>query len=329
MDDDLEFVTTIKSVQSVDGTTFSPDQLLLHNQDSSLLLRSSYLDPTKIYRMDLERGKVVDEWVAHPDTKMMSILSSRKNAQLTPEQTLIGISANSIFRIDPRLSGNKVVEEEQKKYVVKSNFSCGATTSVGELAVASEKGEIRLYDKLDKRAKSLIPGFGDPIIGIDVVENGKFIVATCQTYLLLINTELESAASKHTTAFTKSDAKNRRPPIRLQLRPEHVAYMGNKVSFTPAHFNCDVESSGDDLKDRSIVTSTGPFVIIWSLDKVVRLGKLFDYQIRKYSDNVVADNFRFIGQDDSILVTLPHHVTVVDKDSLMKPTPRAFMRETE
>ena len=47
-----------------------------------------------------------------------------------------------------------------KQYVVKNEFSCGATTGKGELAVASSKGDIRLYDKLDKRAKTLLPGFG-------------------------------------------------------------------------------------------------------------------------------------------------------------------------
>ena len=136
-EDDLKFVTNIKAVQSLDGKQFNPEQLLLHDQDSSLLMRSSQLDPTKIYRMDLERGKVIEEWTAHPDTKLTSILSSRKNAQITPEQTLVGISSNAIFRLDPRLSGNKIVEEEKKQYVVKSNFSCGATTSTAELAVAS------------------------------------------------------------------------------------------------------------------------------------------------------------------------------------------------
>ena len=324
-EDDLKFVTTIKSVQSLGGKTFNPEQLLLHDQDSSLLLRSSQLDPSKIYRMDLERGQVVDEWTAHPDTKLTSILPSYKNAQITPEQTLVGLSSNAIFRLDPRLPGNKTVEEEKKQYVVKSNFSCGTTTSVGELAVASEKGEIRLYDKLDKRAKSLIPGFGDPITGIDTLEDGKFIVATCRTYLLLINTQLDEGGK---TGFSKSTTKGRKPPIRLQLRPEHVAYMGNKISFTTAHFSSssiDFPTSSTDLMDRSIVTSTGPYVIIWSLGKIVKYGKLFDYQIRKYSDTVVADDFRFIGQDDSILVTLPHHVTVTDKESLVKPTAKAFM----
>jgi hypothetical protein len=36
------------------------------------------------------------------------------------------------------------------------------------------------------RAKTTLPGCGDPILGIDVTADGKWILATCKTYLLLI-----------------------------------------------------------------------------------------------------------------------------------------------
>ena len=123
-----------------------------------------------------------------------------------------------------------------KSYAVKNDFSCGATTGAGELAVASAKGEIRLFNKLDKRAKTLLPMFGDPILGVDTTENGKFILATCKTYLLLINTELNDGSG---TGFTKSmgGAEDKPIPKRLQLKPEHVAYMGSAPSFTPARFS--------------------------------------------------------------------------------------------
>jgi hypothetical protein len=54
--------------------------------------------------------------------------------------------------------------------VTKNKFSCAATTGKGELAVASAKGEIRLYNKLSTRAKTMLPGLGDAIIGIDTTE---------------------------------------------------------------------------------------------------------------------------------------------------------------
>jgi hypothetical protein len=177
------------------------------------------------------------------------------------------------------------------------------------LAVASAKGEIRLYDdQLDKRAKTLLPGFGDAVRAIDVTESGRFLLATCKTYLLLISTVIPD--SQDITGFRRTMPNaTRPPPIRLQLRPEHVAYMGlNSISFTPAKF-----STGPS-EERAIITSTGPYVISWNFRRV-RAGHLFDYQIRRYEAPVVADNFRY-GQDRSIVVTLPHHVTMLSKRSL-------------
>ena len=111
------------------------------------------------------------------------VIPDTKYSQLTAQKTLIGINKNAIFRIDPRLNGNKRVENESKQYVSKNGFSCAATTGKGELAVASSKGDIRLFNKLNVRAKTHLPGLGDPIIGIDTTENGKWIIATTKVCL--------------------------------------------------------------------------------------------------------------------------------------------------
>ncbi|KGG51833.1 hypothetical protein DI09_265p10, partial [Mitosporidium daphniae] len=299
----ISFETTITSVKSPsDKKLFSPTKLMLHDNDSSLILMRPN-DEHSLYKMDLERGEVVEEWKIDADATVTNIVPDSKYAQMTACQTLIGMNHNSIFRIDPRLSGTKRVESESKQYVVKNDFSCGATTASGELAVASLKGDIRLFNKLDKRAKTLLPGFGD------TTDDGKAILATCKNYILLINTDL---ADGKNTGFTKSLGSEKPVPIRLQLKPEHVAYMGVKsVAFTEAHF------STGEAADRSIVASTGPYVITWSM-KAIRQGKLYDYSIRKYSDTVVADNFKY-GQDRNIIVTLPDQVSMISKSSLFSP----------
>lgn len=104
--------------------------------------------------MDLEYGKIVEEWNVHPDVPVENFLPSNKYAQMTSEQTLIGTSHNSIYRIDPRVNGNKLVDEQFKQYVSKNKFSSAATDSKGRLAVASEKGDIRLFDTIGKNAKT-------------------------------------------------------------------------------------------------------------------------------------------------------------------------------
>ncbi len=66
----------------------------------------------------------------------------------------------------------------------------------------------------------------------------------------------------------------------------------------------------------------GPHVITWNLRRV-KQGYLYDYQIKKYEDTVVADNFRY-GQDRSIVVTLPETVTLISKKSLSCPSPKSL-----
>lgn len=317
--DGLEYVTEAKitnpSKSRGSPAGFNLSKMMLHEGDESLLLMSPDA-PSSVFKMDLQRGEVVEEWKVHDEAKITSMLPNSKYSQMTGESTFIGLNSNSIFRVDPRLSGTKRVDTEMKSYAVKNGFSCGATTGSGELAVASEKGEIRLFNKLDKRAKTLLPMFGDPILGVDTTENGKLILATCKTYLLLIDTEIPDGAG--VTGFTKSmgGAEDKPIPKRLQLKPEHVAYMGTAPSFTPARF-----STGQS-EERAIITSSGPYVITWNLRRV-KQGHLYDYQIKKYEDTVVADNFRY-GQDRSIVVTLPENVTLISKKSLSCPSPKTL-----
>ena len=193
------------------------------------------LEPHNLYKMDLEAGKVVEEWKVHPDITVEHIAPDSKFAQTTPGQTLVGASHNGLFRIDPRLSGNKIVDSEFKQYVTKAAFSGVATSAAGHLAVASEKGDIRLFDSIGKIAKTALPALGDPIIGIDVTASGRWVVATCKTHIYVIDTLINDGKFSGKLGFERSFPANSRPlPKRLQLKPEHVLYMGSDVSFTPA-----------------------------------------------------------------------------------------------
>lgn len=312
-DDGLQLVDEVRIGDKKRGF-FTPSKMLLHNQDSSMLM----LDPenrSAIHLMDLERGAVVEEWRVGEGTPVNSLVPDSKYAQMTSAPTLIGLNAKSIYRLDTRLPGDKRVQGSGKTYATKNDFSCGATTGAGHLAVASAKGEIRLFSQdLEKRAKTLLPMFGDAILGLDVTENGRLLLATCKNYLLLINT----AVDDKNTGFTRGMGSDKPTPIRLQLKPEHVAYMGAQVAFTPARFSTGL------AEERAIITSTGPFVITWNLRRI-KLGHLFDYQIKRYEESVVADGFRY-NADRSIVVTLPHHVTMVSKASLQSPTAKSLRR---
>ena len=316
--DDLEFSTTIDNVATSEGRSFSPKKVMLHSGDQTMVLQ----DPSeqgKLFNMDLEYGKVIDEWKIGNDLSVKNFGPSSKFAQLSNEKTLIGLSENGLFRIDPRLSGSKLVESEHKMYATRTNkFNVLSTTEKGHIAVASMDGAIRLFDRIGINAKTHLPAIGDPIIGIDVSADGKWVLATSRTYLLLIDAVVKEGKNAGASGFLKSFGKDSKPrPMRLQITPEHVAYMqaetGKPLNFTQAHFN-----TGVDAKEQTIVSSSGPYVITWSLKKLLR-GDREPYLIKRYSSQVTADNFKF-GTDKNVIVALEDDVGMVKRSTFRKPT---------
>ncbi|KAK7061778.1 VID27 cytoplasmic protein-domain-containing protein [Favolaschia claudopus] len=313
----MKYGGTIDGITTTKGKEFKPSQVMLHDQDTKMILKNPG-DPHSLYSMDLERGKIVEEWKVHDDITVDHMAPDNKFAQTTHEQTVVGASHNALFRIDPRLSGTKMVESQFKQYVSKNKFSGVATTKAGKLAVASEKGDIRLFDSIGKIAKTALPPLGDPIIGIDVTADGRYVVATTKTYLLLIDTLIGEGRYAGSLGFDRSFPAAAKPiPRRLQLRAEHVAYMNSEISFSPARFN---QSETD--AENAIVTSTGQYVIAWDFNKVKK-GLLDKYEIKKYEDLVVQDNFRF-GDDKEIIVALANNVVAVNKKQLTAPTRKSF-----
>ncbi|KAI9136877.1 VID27 cytoplasmic protein-domain-containing protein [Paraphysoderma sedebokerense] len=271
----IKFQTTINA-------PFSPSKTLLHKTDRSLVLMNADDQHTLSY-LDIETGKVVSNWQVHDEVPVTDIIHDAKFSNESTEETFIGLCDNQIFRIDPRQENNKLKETEWKTYASKVNFSCGSTTEKGELVIGSTKGELRFFNKIGMNAKTLLPGLGDPIIGIDSTASGHYVVATCKTYLLLVST---LHPDESTSAFKKAFPKAEKPaPIRLQLKSHHVALLQCPLSFTPAIFN-----SSRDSKETSIVTSTGPYVITWNLTSIEK-GRLHDYSIKKYPERVVMDRF--------------------------------------
>ena len=72
-------------------------------------------NPNSLYQMDLEYGKIVDEWKVHDDIPVSNFAPETKFAQQTATQPFIGHSKNALFRIDPRVSGQKLVEGDLKQ----------------------------------------------------------------------------------------------------------------------------------------------------------------------------------------------------------------------
>lgn len=280
---DLKFRTHIQNALN------DPQKIITHNQNQSLLVLDKD-QRDKLQVLDLSKGEVVEKWEI--SEKMNDYFDSVK---YNNEGTLVGMSDYSLFRIDPRMK-DKVAEKNT--YKTKNEFSCGMATETGDVAVASRRGDLRLYNRIDKRAKSLLPGFGDEILGVDSSKDGTMSLCTCKNYILVFTA---------TSDYSKPVGKDKPTPRRLQLKPQHLSLIKDEVSFIPAKFDQD---------DTMIVASTGRFVVKWRVSDV-KAGNLHDYSLKALYDVIVDENFVFKGED--IIVALPNDVKKVTEQELRRP----------
>jgi len=293
----LEYVNNVPIVKDLNKQAFAPSEMMLYDQDTKLLLLNPQ-NKGQVYEMDLEYGKVVQEYNGGDAvTSIRTLGQKNKYAERTGEQVVLGVNNNTVFSLDPRQQGsNKLAEHKQ--YKTNNKFSTLATTSGGDVAVGADDGQIRLYNSISKVAKTCLPGLGDAITGMDVTADGAYVLATTPYYLLVIPTQIEGQAK---SGFGQSITAKADAPIKLQISPDDmVKYNIAALHFTPAHFN-----TGDGTEE-FISTSTGNYIITWNFTKI-KQGKRFHYKIKRCDSEVVADQFLY-NHDDKLVVTLPDNV---------------------
>lgn len=138
-----------------------------------------------------------------------------------------------------------------------------------------------------------------------------------KTYLILIDATIKSGSNAGSLGFQKSFGKDNVPKSRtLRISNEHLAHIkqltGSSLQFSKAHFN-----AGLGTKEQTIVTYAGPYAITWSMKKILR-GDAEPYMMRRYSSDVVADNFKF-GTDKNVIVALGDDVGIVNKKAFRRP----------
>lgn len=252
-----------------------PQNVMLHQGESQMIFSDSH-DPSQLFNFDLETGKIVEQFQANKDSKFSKlnhITNKVKNGQTSEETTFVGISDQAIFTLDPRIN-KKDKSAQVKQYKTNPNFNQVSTTMAGGLAVGSLNGEIRLYKEVGQNAKTLLPGLGDPIKALDMSVDGKWIVATTQTYLLVIPT----LCTNGKTGFEHRMGKEKPAPKKLQLHVKDIAkHKLTSINFSSARFNNFNYSNGEHT---SIVTSTGSYLVTWNFKKIQK-GLLKSYTIKK------------------------------------------------
>lgn len=320
--DGLDFVAAIKNISDLNGKKIDPNDPMLYMEDRNLILRDEN-DKSKLYKMDLERGQVVEEW-GTGEKDVVQYGPTRKFAQLTAEPTVLGVSPRGLFKIDPRLNTkNKVVQDESRDYATNTKFSSLSTTEDGYVAVGSEKGDVRLYDRLGIRAKTAVPSLGQPIRHVTVSANGRWLLCTCDSSLLLMDLTVKTGKNAGNLGFTKSfpSSENVKTYI-LKISPEHASYIATStkkpIKFSKAYFN-----TGINQEEQTIVTSSGPFAISWSLKKILK-GQRKPYTMRRYDSKIIEDNFQF-GTDRNVIVALKDNVSMSKTRSFKAPDKQVLL----
>eukprot|EP01016_Furgasonia_blochmanni_P037739 TRINITY_DN4475_c0_g1_i19.p1 TRINITY_DN4475_c0_g1~~TRINITY_DN4475_c0_g1_i19.p1 ORF type:complete len:213 (-),score=46.86 TRINITY_DN4475_c0_g1_i19:578-1216(-) len=187
---------------------------------------------------------------------------------------------------------------QQKIYAKSPDFSTISVNNEGQLATGSQNGDIRLYKEVGQNAKNLYQGLGDPILSLDCTKDGKWLLATCHKYLILLPT----FTTDNKNGFKQPLGKDKPIPIRLFLKPEDLAKYGIKeVAFTPARFD-----ENQDKKEKFIVSGIAEYIVTWSL-KNAASGRRMEYDIKRVEDKVVSNEFRY-NTDDSLYVALKNSV---------------------
>ena len=280
----------------------------MFNKDNEILFQDEN-NENIIWQYDLNKESIIQEWncdisksnfIFNNITKnfgsnLIDITYPKKLGQLSGETEMIGINLNNIFLLDGRVNRkNKIVDI--KNYSNEPSFKSITTTGFGGIAIGSENGDIRLFNEVGHNAKTLLYGMEShtPIRYLDSTIDGKYILATCDKYIMVINTENECNFSGFMTCFRRTKKKC------LILKISHndlVKYGINNELFTPAKFNNNTNN-----KEIMIISSLGNFVILWDFSQVLN-GEVNSYKIINVDEYVIGITTKF--DKNQLVISLP------------------------
>ncbi|XP_044489895.1 protein CYPRO4 [Mangifera indica] len=273
------------SGNSRNGSNSTPKKALLMRGETNMMLMSPLKDgkphASAIKQLDIETGKIVTEWKFEKDgadITMRDITNDTKSSQLDPsESTFLGLDDNRLCQWDMRdrvgivqniVKGDSPVLHwtQGHQFSRGTNFQCFASTGDGSIVVGSLDGKIRLYSKTSMRqAKTAFPGLGSPITNVDVTYDGKWVLGTTDTYLILICTLFTDKDGKTKTGFSGRMGNKIPAPRLLKLTPLDSHLAGNDNKFHGGHFSWVTENG---KQERHLVATVGKFSVIWDFQQV-------------------------------------------------------------
>eukprot|EP01083_Nonionella_stella_P074784 202978_1 len=272
---------------------FTPTKVVLHQSERKMVMLNES-NPCYVYICDLEKGKVIEEW--KPKNEVTDISPITKHAAMTDNQMIYGLNRNSMFLMDGRLPyPSKLVDSKQLIKKTVFNLNVIATSGEGFIATGSKDGTIRLHEKIEKKAKTCLSFLKNNINYLEISEDGRWILATCDECIMIIPTVV--GASNRSGFLGRGMGKLKPNPYVLRLKQSDIEkYQMKQVSFIPAHFD-----HGLNITEQWIISSTGPYIVKWDFNKIKTHGILDAYSITKAASTIVGVEFRF-GKPDSVLV---------------------------
>ncbi|XP_052142777.1 protein CYPRO4-like [Oryza glaberrima] len=303
------------------STNFStPKKALLMRAETNMLLMSPATDGKPhakgVHQLDIETGKVVSEWKFGKDgadINMRDITNDSKGAQMDPsESTFLGLDDNRLCRWDMRdrrgivqniasATESPVLQWTQgHQFSRGTNFQCFASTGDGSIVVGSLDGKIRLYSKSSMRmAKTAFPGLGSPITHVDVTYDGKWILGTTDTYLILICTIFIDKDGKEKTGFGGRMGNRIAAPRLLKLTPLDSHLAGQNNIFREGRFSWVTENG---KQERHLVATVGKYSVVWNFLQVKNshhecyqcqegLKSCYCYKVIPKDESIVASRF--------------------------------------
>ncbi|KAG6402489.1 hypothetical protein SASPL_134685 [Salvia splendens] len=250
------------------GANATPRKALLMRAETNMLLMSPMNEAKPhskgLHQLDIETGRIVSEWKFEKDgadISMRDITNDNKGAQMDPSgSTFLGLDDNRLCRWDMRDRRGMVQDivnestpvlnwTQGHQFSRGTNFQCFATTGDGSIVVGSLDGKIRLYSISSMRqAKTAFPGLGLPITHVDVTFDGKWILGTTDTYLVLICSLFTDKDGKTKTGFAGRMGNKISAPRLLKLNPVD-SHMAGASKFRNAQFSWVRKHAQDILKN--------------------------------------------------------------------------------
>jgi len=129
--------------------------------------------------------------------------------------------------------------------------------------------------------------------------DGKYVLATCDKYLILICTVCKGKC----TGFDVQMGKEKPYPKILKINAIDLKRYGlEKYNFTPARFNIS-----DNSTETNIITSLGDHIVNWNFSKI-RKGIYDDYKIKKFQENIYDNKFKY--NSNQIVSTMEHKLRI-------------------